>query len=138
MPYVYKDRFSEYYEECKELQEKCPGIYSSINGVQTSLDALEGQIKETALLVPRFGDEYDSLGMNTKVNIEAIGTQVKEASQKLGFVNGGGPESSTYYKDAKEKDDKVTEANRRLAEERLNRRVQNQKKMEEAAVDMLQ
>ncbi len=118
MPHVYLNGDSEYYEESKVFQDKCPEIDSNITGVQEKLIELDNVYNEMIALVPKFGDAYDALGSNSKVNLEVLQETIKSSSTDLETING----ENGYKKEAIIKDESQTERNRNSALNKLRNR----------------
>ncbi len=91
------------------------GVHSSIKASIKELDEFAAIYDEMLLLIPKFGDEYDALGINTRVNIEEFSKETALVSKDLKSMNGESVTASAYYAEAKAKDDIITGNNRSAA-----------------------
>jgi len=111
-----RDRYgnSETYEICVKNQEIALEAGSDINRVAAQLQELEESYNEMITLIPTFGTNYDSLGRNTKVNIEAIQCTTSDIASSLEGI------SATITDDAIKVDGEKTEEDKVAAQKRLD------------------
>ena len=124
MPYIsrsFKGKYiSAWYDECGTNRALSKKIYDDIASASADLKNIKLDYDDMLLLIPSFGSEEDSLGANSRVNIEKSQHTMDNCINRLDNVNNGSIESTKYYKKAKELDEKQTLINQSAAEEELS------------------
>lgn len=101
------------YEKSTKYQDKVKNsdVYNTIKTAITNLNEFNNSFDEMILLIPKFGEEYDALGMNTKVNIDKFGEEFKDDINELEKINKSSIETSMYFKEAQIKDNEISREN---------------------------
>ena len=101
------------YEKSTKYQDKVKNsdVYNTIKTAITNLNEFNNSFDEMILLIHKFVEEYDALGMNTKVNIDKFGEEFKDDINELEKINKSSIETSMYFKEAQIKDNEISREN---------------------------